>query len=107
MAHSLLERLLNKRKVKIDDLSLEEQTTFKQWQETLSEDLTVTKIAEFCRFQREAIEKEMGNLDSSHEKNTRLVLLHTVWGKIGKMIDGQGSERESLIKYLTDLIDKD
>lgn len=107
MAHALIERLLNKRKIKLVDLDPDEKKDFERWQDILSEEVTVESITKFCAMQRDTIEQQFGNLDNTPEKNSRLALLHSVYSKIEKVSAGEGTEKASLVRYLTDLIDKD
>jgi hypothetical protein len=108
MAHPLIERLFQKRGVKPDDLTSEEKETFSRWQRILTEDkITPEKIAEFCDIQKGEIEKKFEDLGNSSQKNDRLILLHTVYTKIGKMIRSTGAERESLEQHLNQMLDTD
>lgn len=105
--HTLIEKLFKKKGIKsIDDLSPEEKADFDRWQGVLSnEPVTLEKFNEFLSLQKNLIETQMGNLDNSLEKNTRLVLLHTVYSKLLKVSVADKTEREALEKYLTSLVD--
>lgn len=106
--HTLLQRLLEKRNVDIKDLQGEEKNTFSKWESMLSgKEVTVEKIADFCKSQVMLIETQWDNLDNPDKKNERLILLHTVYQKIGRLISAEQREREQLEKYLTELIDND
>lgn len=104
--HSLLEKLLKKRN--IDDsskLSKEEAETFDRWNSILGQGgITVDKIQEFCKIQIDIIETQLDNIDNSLQKNERLVLLHSVYRNLFKVINSPATERDSLEKYLTNLL---
>jgi hypothetical protein len=103
----LLRRLLDKKKIdSVDDLSSEERADFERWDKTLSEgEMSVEKIAEFCRNQINSCEMMWSNLDNSPEKNQKLILMHTIYKKMLGVIESPEAEREALEKYLTQLID--
>lgn len=104
--HTLLQRLLQKRNVDIKDLLPEEKQDFDRWESKLQgKDLSVPAIADYCRAQLVKIEAQWDNIDNSDKKNGRLILLHTVYGKIARMISTHEKEREELEKYLDNLID--
>lgn len=106
--HTSLEKLLTKRGVKVEDLAGEEKATFDKWNKVLSNDeITVTKIREFCNIQKEIIEAQWSNLDNSSQKNDRLVLMHTIYSKIARATEADKTERESLERYLNQLIDSE
>lgn len=106
--HTLLQRLLQKRNVDPKELSLEEKHDFDRWESKLQgKDMNVGTIADYCKAQLVKIESEWDNLDNTNKKNERLILLHTVYGKIARMITSHDKEREELEKYLDDLIDNE
>lgn len=106
--HTLLQKLLEKRKVNIKELSPEEKKSYDVWNATLSgESVTMKNVEEFCRRQIEAIEDKWDNLDNTSQKNERLVFQHTIYSKILRLITSEERERVRLEKYLTDLIDMD
>lgn len=104
--HTLLQRLLQKRNVDIKELSDDEKKDFDRWESKLQgKDLTVATISDYCKAQLVKIETQWDNLDNSDKKNERLILLHTVYGKLVKMIASSDKEREELEKYLDSIID--
>lgn len=106
--HTLLQRLLQKRNVDPKELSLEEKQDFDRWESKLQgKDMNVGTIADYCKAQLVKIEAQWDNLDNTNKKNERLILLHTVYGKIARMITSHDKEREELEKYLDNLIDSD
>jgi hypothetical protein len=106
--HTLLQRLLLKRNVDPKELSDEEKKDFDRWESKLQgKDMTVETIAGFCNAQIVKIEAEWESLDNTDKKNERLILLHTVYGKIARLITSHDREREELEKYLDNLIDSD
>ena len=111
--HALLSKLLSKRGVDKESLDTKplfqgapsEKEQFFQWEKILSGgDLTVDKIRDFCKDQIKAIEGQWKDLNNSKEKNERLILMHTVYSTIIKSIESPQAERESLEKYLINLI---
>ncbi len=107
--HFLLEKLLKKRKISDSSLlSKEEADTFDRWNSILGQGgITVDKIKEFCKTQVELIETQWDNMDNSIQKNERFILLHSVYRNLLKVIDSPATERESLEKYLTNLLTED
>lgn len=99
--HSLLSRLLSKRKVQHDDLSPEEKQTFTNWQKTLTGDpITVEKIVEFC----ENKVKQIKGIWRDDQSKTHLITQLVVYEAILEAIKAPESERESLEKYLQSLL---
>ena len=105
--HRLLSDLLRKRNLTQIDLSSEEKQEFHRWQAVLDQEVTVEKIQEFCRIQKELIEGKWADLDSSKLRNERLLMLHTVYGKILRLIDSTNAERKSVEEELNSLLDTD
>ena len=106
--HTLLEKLLGKRNIKQEELSNEEKPIFDKWNKVLSnEQITVSKIKEFCQTQKDLIESQWSNLDNSSQKNDRLVLMHTIYSKLARATEADKTERESLERYLNQLIDSE
>ncbi len=104
--HTLLQRLLQKRNVDVKELSEDEKKDFDRWESKLQgKDLTVEIIADYCKAQLIKIESQWDDLDNLDEKNKRLIILHTVYGKLSRMITSHGKERDELEKYLDNLID--
>jgi dephospho-CoA kinase len=102
--HTLLQRLLEKRKVDITKLSKEEKKDFDRWNLQLTgQAITPEKISTFCRYQQARIEEKWEDLDA--HKNEKLLFMHMVYGKIAKMIMSDEKERLQLEKYLNELID--
>ena len=106
--HPLLNRLFQKRKIEdVTKLSEEEQATFDTWEKILSEgEINVDKILKFCWSQISAIELQWKNLDNNERKNERLILMHTIYKTLIGIIEAPRAEKESLEKYLNDLLKK-
>jgi len=104
--HNLLTKLLQKRRIKdITELSKEEKADVDKWQKILSEEeITVDKIVAFCKAQIKIIETNWKNLDNQSTKNERLIVLHTVYSTLIEVIGAPKIERETLEKYLNDLL---
>jgi len=103
-----LSKLLTKRKVKHEELSPEEKQDFDRWEKILSSgEITVKKIEEFCRNQLVSIDSQMRSVDNSSQKNERLVCLHSVYSAIIGLLSGPETEKQTLERYLTDLLHKE
>jgi len=101
---NLLSRLLAKRGIeKVDDLDLEEQATFKQWEKILSDsEISVEKIAEFCKGQIHIIEGKWKANPGS--ENPKLITYHVIYKTLVELIEGPKAERENLERYLNQLL---
>lgn len=104
--HDLLRQWLKKLKIKdVSGLSEEEKETFDTWSKTLSEgEITVERIEEFCQNQIEVIESQWRDMNNSERKNERLIVLHTVYSTLLKMINAPKQERANLERYLRQLL---
>lgn len=104
--HILLQRILGKRQLKVEDLDSEEKSQFDKWNAVLvGEELTVEKIVEFCQRQKGLIEHQWETLDNSTTKNERLILLHTVYNKLTKLFTADERERRALEQHIETLLD--
>jgi len=103
---SILSKLLQKRGIKdVSELDKEEQKTFAEWQRVLSkDDISLKDVESFCSMQVLNIEAQFKDLNTSKEKIERLVLLHSVYSSLKNLINSPRQERESLEKYLTQLL---
>ena len=100
----VINKLLEKRGLKPEELNPEEQETLDAWRKTLSKgEITIETIAEFCDFQIRDIEGQFKNLENSGAKIEKLVLLHNVYSAIKGLIVAPKHEKEALEKYLTSL----
>ena len=104
--HPLIANLLKKRKINsIEDLGEDEKETFDKWEATLSGgELTVDKIAEFCRRQVKVIESQYTNPDNSPKKDNFLKATLSVYSSLLKLIEGKEAEKASLERYLQQLL---
>jgi hypothetical protein len=96
---------LNKRNIKdINDLDKDEKENLDKWSRILSEgEITVAKISEFCQNQKRLIEAQfLPGLEDKKAKD--LTVLHSVYSALINLITGPKAERESLEKYLNQLI---
>jgi hypothetical protein len=100
---SLLNKLLNKRGIeKEEDLSKEEKDIFDKYKLVLSGELvTIETLKEFCRSQIKIIESKCDGITPL--TNLQQASLH-VYFNLLKAIEAPESERESLERYLTQLI---
>lgn len=103
--HPILERLLRKRGLEVETLQGDEKATYDEWESKLTSQVTVETVKGFCKHQIALVEKQMGNLDNTAQKNERLVLLHVVYRNILNALEAPQTERETLEKYLTSLIE--
>jgi len=104
--HNLLSKLFQKKGINdITELSSEEREDFDRWQKILvEEEITVNSITEFCKYQTSKIEQQFGDVNNNAQKIEKLVLLHSVYKGISNLTEGSKSQKEALIKYLTNLI---
>ena len=105
--HLLLTKYLKRIGIKdIKDLSGEEKQTFEKWNQILSDDeeVNVGKIERFCEAQMEIIETQWKNMDNQSLKNERLIIAHTIYSTLLKVIRSPKIERITLEEYLTKLI---
>lgn len=103
---NLLSRILEKRGIKsADELSSDEKADFQRWKGILSGgEVTLDKVVEFCTAQKSLIETQWENKDNSKEKNERLIIAHTIYSKICKVITSPQAEKEALERYLESLL---
>src|SRR3990167_652089 len=104
--HPILTKLLHKRGINTkEELSVEEKTDYERWERILSGgEITVETISRFCKSQISLIETQWKDLNNSKEKNKRLILLHSVYSSILKVIISPETERVTLEEYLNKLI---
>lgn len=101
---NLLARLLEKRGIdKVEDLTVEEKTVFDRYKVVLTgEAVTVESLKAFCKSQITLIEARFAGPDSTHDVYLK-ASLH-VYLNLLKAIEAPEAERESLERYLTQLI---
>ena len=102
--NNLLSRLLTKRKITKEELSEEEKKDFERWENILSGEISVEKISEFCKAQKDIIENQWKDFGNEPMKNERLIIAHTIYSTIIKTINSPEVERKSLENYLNELI---
>lgn len=98
-----LTKLLEKRGIdRIEDLQPEERETFTKWKLVLSgETVTVESLKEFCQSQLRIIESKCDGVTPL--TNLQQASMH-VYINLLKAIEAPEAERESLEKYLTQLV---
>ena len=105
--HELLQRLLGKRGVKVDELDQEEKKVFEGWQEALSKsELTTQDIKNFCQSQIDIIETKWADYGLEQNKKAELIPYHHVYKTISKVVDSPKQMIESLEKNLLQLIEQ-
>lgn len=105
--HTAIETLLNKRGIKsIDELDSEEKAQVDQWQKVLvKETITIPRMTEFLIVQKSLVEAQLSDINNPTLKNDRLIVQLNVYSKLLNFLDSDNKERESLIKYLTTLVE--
>tara|TARA_R110002096_G_scaffold14474_1_gene50248 strand:+ start:207 stop:524 length:318 start_codon:yes stop_codon:yes gene_type:complete len=87
------------------ELSDEEKAQFENWRAILAkEELTMEDVVKFCNAQIDNIEAQFKDLENSQDKVKGLVLQHSIYKTLASIIKSPSVERESLERYLTDLI---
>lgn len=103
--HYLLEKIFEKRGIKdVSQLTPDERVDVERWQATLTGDITVDKIREFCDNQGKLIDSRLQDVSTPTETIVRLVLQRNVYQALLGLISQPSAERESLEKYLTTLL---
>lgn len=102
----VIEKLMKKEGVDIENMSPEEKATHDKWRAVLTgKEISVDKIAEFCRRQKSDIEGKFENLDNPEQRNDRLIIYHNIYSKIIRMIEAEETERLRLEQELTNRLD--
>jgi hypothetical protein len=103
--HNLLTKILTKWNIQSpDELSSEEQTTFKTWQAVLSKDeLTLDDIKTFCQMQLDVIDGKWNDLSLEDSRKAQMIPYYTVYKNILSAINSPRSSREALEKHLINL----
>ena len=101
---NLLSKLLEKRGIsKVEELSIEEKVVFDRYKVVLTgEAVTIDTLKEFCKAQIAIIEARFAAPVTEHDVYLK-ACLH-VYLNLLKAIEAPQAERESLEKYLTQLI---
>lgn len=99
----VLSKLLDKRGIeKIEDLTPDEQAQFNKWKLVLSGDtVTIDSLKEFCTNQIRVIE---GKCDGVNPLTILQQASLHVYHNLIKAIEAPETERESLEKYLTQIV---
>lgn len=103
--HKLLGDLFQKMNIKPQDLTEEEKKTYDKWNSILEEEVTVEKIAEFCRRQQGLVEKKWQDKYRDRTNDPFLADIHSVYGLIVTMIESDRTERASLEQHIEKLLD--
>lgn len=106
--HPLLDRLLRKRKIEhLAELSAEEKNKYDEWERILSEgEISVQKVASFCRAQLSLIEAQWKDFANGTSKNDRLIVMHTTYRTLLDVLSAPAAEKEALERYLTAQIEQ-
>lgn len=101
----ILNKILVKRGLRLEELDPEEQKTFEEWQAVLVKDeLTVPDIKNFLQSQVDVIEGKWVDLNLEQSKKAELIPYHTVYKLLLKVIDSPKEARSALEKNLTQLL---
>lgn len=103
---NLLSKLLQKRGIeKEEDLSVEEKIVFDRYKTILNgETVTVETLKTFCQGQIRLIEDKFATKSGEKDENVYLKACLHVYLNLLRAIDAPEAERESLERYLTQLI---
>lgn len=101
---SILSKLLQKKKIeKVEDLTPEEQATFRHYQSILEKEVSVASIKEFCLSQIKLIESKFADNPKTDDDTYLKACLH-IYLNIIRVIEAPETERKSLEQHLEDLI---
>ena len=101
----ILNKLLQKRGVKYEDLDQEEKKQFDDWKLVLTKDeLSTEDIKNFCQSQVDIIEGKWQDLNLDQSKKGELIPYHTVYNLLLKVIDSPKEARSALEKNLHQLL---
>lgn len=103
---SILDKLLKKRGIQsVDNLDVEEKTTFENWRKILSKDeLTVEDVKTFCQSQIEVIEGKWRDLNLDQSKKAEMIPYHTVYKTLEQALSAPKVARENLENRLNQLL---
>ena len=104
--HPILTKLLNKRGITArEELSVEEKVDYEKWERILSGGvITIDKIVAFCKSQISLIEMQWKDFSNDSKKNERLIIAHTIYSTLLKVITSPEVERVTLEEYLNKLV---
>ena len=101
----ILNKILARRGLKLEDLDKEEKKTFDQWDKVLSKDeLTLEDIKEFCKAQCSIIENKWKSYDIDQSKKAEMISYHVVYKTLLAVIESPKVEREGLERNLNQLL---
>ena len=99
--HKLLTKLLQKRNLDVQTMSVEEKETFDSWDKTLSKrELTLEDLKKFMEQQVGLIETKWRDYELDENKKTKLIAYHTVYKTLLAAIMSPELERSALEQYL-------
>ena len=102
---SLIDRLLQKRGLTIDELEPEERTQIDEWKRKLDkEELTIEDLKEFIKQQLGIIKGKWSDYNLEQSKKNELLPYFTVYETLLAAIDSPRSEREAIESHLNQLI---
>ncbi len=104
--HPLLNKILKQRGIEdASKLNEEEAQDFDRWESILSGGkMTIEKLQTFCEAQVAIIEKSWRGMEFSEDTMNRLVCCHTVYKVILEAINAPDTERETLERYLRQML---
>ncbi len=102
-----LSRYIEKKKIDIANLTVEEQATFEQWEKTLSDEpVTVESLTEWLEFRKSAVGDSLGSLENSPRKQDKLIIWQALLTQMIKLIKAPKAEREALEIHLQSMLDE-
>ena len=101
----ILNRLLGKRNLKVEELDKEERKTFEEWDKVLSkEELTTQDIKIFCQQYLDKIETLWADYGIEQSSKAELIPYHSFCKTILKVVDSPKAQREALERHLEQLL---
>ena len=101
----ILNKLLQKRGVKFDELREDEKVQFEQWKLVLTKDeLSTQDIKNFCQQQVDIINGKWQDLNLEQSKKAEMIPYYTIYNLLLKVLDSPKEAREGLEKNLVQLL---
>lgn len=98
--------ILNKLKVKYEDLNAEERQEYKRWDEVMKGEMSVEKITNFLKAEINRIEMEWSIPDLSNERNNYLKAEMRILKTLLAFIESPERSKEFLEQHLSTLFKK-
>lgn len=103
--HKLLNLLLEKRGVKLEELSAQEKADFDRWNKTLiQEPITLGNLEEFIKEQLNKAQDQIAEPENTKEKDLYLKSCLNIYKALLGVIETPQVEKEQVEKYLKQLL---